>query len=288
MVGRLLIPARARVRRAQVRRVEWITATIVRVILGGADIAALDLTAYTDHYVKLVFPHPDAGGTDLVDDIAAMRKGLPRQHWPRIRTYTVRAWDPVAAEVAIDFVQHGDQGVAAPWAARARPGERVLFLGPGGGYAPDPAAGWHLMIGDETALPAIAVALERLPATARATVLLEVADATEEQDLISAANTTLRWLHRDSSGRGEGLVAAVRELSFPAGAPDAFVHGEADTVKRLRRHLRLDRGIAREHLSISGYWRHGSDEDRWQAAKAGWNRRLDEEESASAAPSSTT
>ena len=91
-----------------------------------------------------------------------------------MRSCTVRAFDAAVLELTLDFVVHGDAGVAGPWAATAAPGTEVLLLGPGGGYAPDPAATHHLLAGDESALPAIAVALERLPDHARGQVVVEV------------------------------------------------------------------------------------------------------------------
>lgn len=279
MPGRRLIPDRARVNRARVRRVDRIAPHVVRVVLGGKEIRALDLGTDTDHYVRLVFPHPEATYPDPFD-LRTAREVLPRARWPRTRTYTVRSWDPEAGELAIDFVCHGEDGLAAPWAARARPGEEVLFLGPGGGYAPDPTADWHLLVGDESAFPAISVALERLPSSATARVLVEVDSAADEQQLATTADTEVVWVHRDGGGAADGLVNALRAMTFPRGTVDAFVHGEANAVKELRRLLRIDRGLAREQLSISGYWRRGNDEDGWQAAKAGWNRRLDEEEAA--------
>lgn len=88
------------------------------------------------------------------------------------------------------------------------------------------------------------------------------------------------WLHRRGAQVGEALVRAVRELEFPEGVVHAFVHGEANFVKELRRYLRVERGLPLEWLSISGYWRRGRDEDGWQSSKREWNRGIEEEESA--------
>ncbi|MEU0215159.1 SIP domain-containing protein, partial [Streptomyces sp. NPDC006265] len=92
------------------------------------------------------------------------------------------------------------------------------------------------------------------------------------------------WLHRGARPLGEALVEAVRNLEFPEGRVHAFVHGEAHFVKRLRHLLRVERQVAREDLSISGYWRRGHNEDGWQASKREWNARIEaEQESLSAA-----
>ena len=83
------------------------------------------------------------------------REGAPEDERPKVRTYTVREWDPDARRLTIDFVVHGDEGIAGPWAAAAAPGDTVDLRGPGGGYAPDPSADWHLLAGDTAVIPAI-------------------------------------------------------------------------------------------------------------------------------------
>ncbi|WP_091238464.1 siderophore-interacting protein [Micromonospora matsumotoense] len=264
---------------ARVVRVGRPTPHLVRLVLGGEELAGLPVGEFTDHYIKLVFPPP---GVDLPRplDLAAIKRDLPREQWPRLRAYTVRAWDAAAGEMTVDVVHHGDVGLAGPWAARLRPGDEVLFVGPGGAYAPDPTADWHLLVGDESALPAIGAAVERLPEGALAVVLVEVADRAEEQPLRSPGAMTLTWLHRGDRPVGEALVAAVRELEFPPGRVHAFVHGEATFVKELRRLLRVERSVPREALSISGYWRQGMDDEGWRSTKQDWNQQVEAEEAA--------
>lgn len=274
--------ARPRAHCGRVRHVEWLSPHMIRVVLGGAGLADLTAGACTDHYVKLLFPQPGVAYPEPFD-MEAVRRDLPRDQWPSTRTYTIRSWDAEARELAIDFVYHGDEGLAGPWAAAARPGDMIHFLGPGGAYAPDPAADWHLLAGDESALPAIAAAVERLPEDARAHVFVEVADAAEEQKLAAHSGVHVVWLHRGDRVVGEALVEAVSALDFPEGRLHAFVHGEANAVKALRRLLRIEREVPREDLSISGYWRRGKNEDGWQSTKAEWNRAVEQEEAAAAA-----
>ncbi|MEV4429648.1 siderophore-interacting protein [Streptomyces sp. NPDC049602] len=262
---------------ARVVHTERITPHMVRVVLGGPGLEGFEADTYTDHYVKLLFA-PEGVTYPEPFDMERIRAEFPRDQWPTTRTYTVRAWDPAHHELTIDFVVHGDEGLAGPWAARAQAGETVRFLGPGGGYTPDPAADWHLLVGDESALPAIAVALEQLTEGARAHVLIEVADAAEEQKLATGTGIDVTWLHRGDRPSGEALVEAVTALDFPAGDVHAFVHGEAGFVKELRRHLRLDRGVARERLSISGYWRLGKSDEAWRAIKREWNDQVEREQ----------
>ncbi|TDC47760.1 siderophore-interacting protein [Micromonospora sp. KC207] len=262
---------------ARVLRTWRPTPHVVRLLLGGEELIGLPVGEYTDHYVKLVFPPAGVTYPEPVD-LAAIRRDLPPTQWPRLRAYTVRAWDAAAGELTIDVVHHGDEGVAGPWAARLRPGDPVRFVGPGGAYAPSPDADWHLLVGDESALPAIAAALERLPAGAPARVFVEVADAAEEQPLPSPGAVELTWLHRGDRPVGEALVAAVSALDFPPGEVHAFVHGEATFVRELRRLLRVERGVPREQLSISGYWRRGMDDEGWRSTKPDWNRLVEADE----------
>ncbi|MFV2102597.1 siderophore-interacting protein [Micromonospora sp. LOL_024] len=264
---------------ARVLRTWRPTAHVIRLVLGGPELAGLPVGEFTDHYIKIVFPvvgvdHPRP------TDLAAIRRELPREQWPRLRAYTVRAWDAVNGELTLDVVHHGDEGLAGPWAAALRPGDEVLFTGPGGAYAPSPEADWHLLVGDESALPAIAASLARLPAGASAHVFVEVDGAADEQPLPSPGVVHPTWLHRGARPVGEALVAAVRGLDFPSGTVHAFVHGEASVVRQLRRLLRVERGLSREWLSISGYWRQGLDDEGWRATKPDWNRQVEADEQA--------
>ncbi|MFF5262230.1 siderophore-interacting protein [Actinomadura viridis] len=260
-----------------VLRTERLTPHLIRVVLGGDGLAGFAAGEFTDHYVKLLFPRPGVGYPEPFD-MERIRAELPREQWPATRTYTVRAWDPEAVELTIDFVHHGDEGLAGPWAAAARPGDPLRFQGPGGAYAPRRDVGWHLLVGDESALPAIGASLERLPEGTPARVFVEVGERGEELELSTPAEAEIVWLYRDGAPVGDALVRAVEELEFPDGDVHAFVHGEANFVKRLRRHLRVERGLPMDRLSISGYWRRGRDEDGWQSSKREWNRRVEEEE----------
>ncbi|HKN95990.1 MAG TPA: siderophore-interacting protein [Pseudonocardiaceae bacterium] len=264
--------AKRGIARMRVVRSEWLTPHVIRVVLRGEFVT----NGFTDKYVKLLFPKPGVAYPEPID-LDVVRRDYPRDQWPTTRTYTVRWYDPDAGELAIDFVTHGEEGFAAPWAVAARPGDEVIVRGPGGAYAPDPAADWHLLVGDESALPAIGAALEVLPPGVPAHVFLQVADEAEVQKLVSPADVTATWLFRSDfptpEAASDALVAAVRALDFQPGVVHVFVHGEAGYVADLRRHLTAERGVPKELLSISGYWRRGKNEDGWQAEKAELRRR---------------
>ncbi|WP_019806543.1 siderophore-interacting protein [Saccharomonospora halophila] len=249
--------------RTEVVRTERVTPRMTRVVLGGPDLASFSLTGCTDSYVKVLFP---VAGVDLPEplDTAALKDGLPPDQRPRKRTYTVRQHDPDAGELALDVLYHGESGLGGPWARNARPGDEVLLLGPGGKYAPSADVDWHLFVGDDAAVPAIAASLEVVPEGMPVRALLSVADVAEEQPLPTKGDAEIRWLHRDA---GDDLVEAVRALGFPEGRAKAFVHGEAGAMKELRRHLVSERGLDKRLLSLSGYWRRGRDDESWRAEK---------------------
>ncbi|MDH6227758.1 MULTISPECIES: siderophore-interacting protein [Streptomyces] len=263
----------------RVVRTQRLTPHMQRVVFGGEGLAGFEAGTRTDHYVKLVFP---AEGVEYPEpfSMARVREEFPREQWPVTRTYTVRAWDPELRELTVDFVVHGDEGLAGPWALRARPGDTLLMLGPGGAYAPDPSADWHLLVGDESALPAISAALEALPAGAEVRAFVEVSGPEDEQKIDTDAEVV--WLHRGDAPVGSLLVGAVTAMEWPGGRVHAFVHGEAAFVRDLRRMLRLERQVPREDLSVSGYWRLGHTEDRWQAAKPEWNAAVEAEQEGAA------
>ncbi|MFT4235969.1 MAG: siderophore-interacting protein [Microbacterium sp.] len=219
---------------------------LVRVTLGGEGFAQFEDRPETDKYVKLTFTAADGD--------------------PVTRTYTVRRVDHEAQTLDLDFVVHGDEGLAGPWAASVQPGATLGLLGPGGGYAPDAGADWHLLVGDLSAVPAIASALEALPADASGIALIEV-DADDAQlELTAPAGVEVRWIV-DPEHRTELLADAVRDLDWPDGAVQVFAHGERESVKALRRVLFDERGLERSQVSLSGYWARGRTEDRFQAEK---------------------
>lgn len=273
--------AKRAVARMRVSRTEWLTPHMIRVVLRGPFVD----NGFTDKYVKLMFLRPDVEYPEPID-LDEIRRDFPREQWPTTRTYTVRWADAETGEFAIDFVTHGDDGIAAPWATRAQPGDEVIVRGPGGAYAPSATADWHLLVGDESAIPAIGAALESLPSGVSAKVFLQVADESEVQKPASRGDVEIAWLYRADfptpQAASDALVERVRTLEFPPGDVQVFVHGEAGFVADLRRHLTADRGLAKDTLSVSGYWRRGKNEDGWQAEKAA-TRRREEAEAAQAA-----
>ncbi|MGO2931925.1 siderophore-interacting protein [Microbacterium sp.] len=245
-----------------------LTPHLVRIVAGGPGIAAVEENGFTDAYTKMLFAPAEAGLTPPYD-MEQLREELPIELLPSTRTYSIRRFELDAGRVWIDFVTHGDEGVAGPWATNAQPGDPVVLGGIGGGYAPDAAADWHLLVGDESSIPAIAAALEAMPADAVGTALLEVQNESEQLDLVAPDGIEVRWLHRGDSQAGttDLLVDAVRALDWRDGRVQVFAHGERGAMKQLRPHLTEERGLDRTQLSLSAYWAHGRREDAFQAEK---------------------
>ena len=255
----------------QVVRTQQLTPHMVRVVLGGEGFSRIEFKGDTDQYIKLLFADP-ALGLERPYDMDALRETLPVEQMPVRRTYTIRHVDHAAGEVWVDFVTHGAAGIAGPWAESAQPGDLISFFGPGSGYAPRPDAPFHLLAGDESALPAIAAAVESMPADARGLALVEVASEEERLPLQVPSGVELRWLYRggDFTAENARLAAEVEALELPGIAEDeiqVFVHGEREQMKRIRRHLVEDRGLPRKGMSLSAYWAFGRAEDAFQAEK---------------------
>lgn len=223
-----------------------LSSTLVRLTLGGPGFAQFEDRPETDKYAKLKFTASDGS--------------------PVTRTYTIRAVDAAAGTLDVDFVVHGDEGLAGPWAARATAGDTISLMGPGGGFAPDAEADWHLFAGDLSAVPAIAAALEALPADAAGQAFLEIESADAEIALVAPAGVEVTWIV-DAEHDTETLAAAVRGAAWPDGRVQVFAHGERESMKAIRRVLFDERGLERDQVSLSGYWARGRTEDRFQAEK---------------------
>lgn len=188
-------------------------------------------------------------GNDLVFMLPLPDGSLGRRH------YTIRGADRDKGTFVVDFVMHAD--TPGPRFARtARPGDRVQARGPRGRtFLRDTDS--HLMIGDETALPAILHMIETLPQGASARAIIEVPEAGWEEPLPAGADATIRWVHRNGPAAPSGLLMrALEESGLTLGQGTAYILAETGTVRALRHHLQ-DLGAAKEQLVCEGYWRPG-------------------------------
>lgn len=269
-------------RLAVVRRRERLTPQMLRLVFGGDGLAGFGAGPFADHYVKLQIPPPVAPYAAPFE-IERVKAEQPRELWPRVRTYSVRAWNPDLLELTVDFVVHGSSGVAGPWAEAAEPGDSIQIVGPGGAYTPDPDADFHLLVGDACVLPAISVAISRVPAGVPVHVVASVAGPEEELPLSSPGDLAVTWVHRDPAAEleGEPLLDAVADLDLPPGRVHGFIHGEAGAVRGIRRHLVAERGLPLTDLSASGYWKRRRTEEGWREEKPEWNRLVEQDLAAS-------
>ena len=245
-----------RLRRLTVQHVQHLTPKMLRVAVAGADLAGFTSLGFDDH-VKLFVPEP---GAELVlptmgPDGPVFPAGAPR---PALRDYTPRRYDVADGILYIDFVIH-DAGPATTWAAQVRPGQVLGVGGPRGSFIIPTEFDWHLLIGDETALPAIGRRLEELPANTRALVVAEVESAGEELKFTSAAPFEMIWVHRGGLPAGEAtpLLDRLHSLSFPPGDYFAWIAAETQVARAVRQYLLIERGTDKQSLKAAGYWRRG-------------------------------
>jgi NADPH-dependent ferric siderophore reductase len=247
-----------RFRQLQVRQVQRVTPHLIRITLGGDDLAGFTSPGFDDH-AKIFFPDGATGS------LALPSAGPDGPVWPPgpkplMRDYTPRRHDAAAGTLEIDFVLH-DAGPATEWAERARPGDTLGVGGPRGSFIIPTDFEWHLLIGDDTALPAISRRLAELPAGARVVVLAEVEDEADRIPLHTPAALTLHWVYRRGAEPGAGvspLLEMLRSLTLPDGDFHAWVGCESGAAKALRTHLVAERGAHPKWTKASGYWRRGS------------------------------
>ena len=240
-------------RRLQVLRVEDITPRMRRITLGGPELAGF-VSLGSDDHIKLLFPQNAAEQAALESPTFTIKGDGPQ---PAMRDYTPRRFDLSIGELDIDFVLHGD-GPASTWAEQAQVGQHLHIGGPRGSMIVPDIFDSYLLIGDETALPAIGRRLEELPAGRKVLAVIEIADAAERQVLESAADVEIVWVVRGQ----DDLLDAVRNLTLPGGTLYSFVATETKLSRQVRRVLLDTHKVNEQYLKAAGYWRaEGSEEE---------------------------
>ena len=243
-------------RRLEVLRVVDLTPRMRRITLGGPELAGF-VSLGTDDHVKLLFPQNAEQAAAL--ETLVLGAGKDNGPMPEMRDYTPRRYDLDTLELDIDFVLHGD-GPASTWAEQAQPGQFLHIGGPRGSMIVPDIFDSYLLIGDETALPAIARRLEGLAANRRALVIVEVENGEEQQVLESAAEVNVIWVLRE--GGKDNLLTTVRQIQVPAGNLYAWVATESKVSRQIRRVLLDEHGLDEQFVKAVGYWRLGdSDEE---------------------------
>lgn len=236
--------------RAPVHRVEELGPSLRRITLAGGDLGEF-VNAGTDSHLVLYFYPP---GAQLPEPLTqASARNAFSQVRPQMRSYTVRRFDPATTELDIDFVLHDDPGPASTWAAQAKPGDELIFVGPSPCYEPDPDATRFLLVGDESALPAIEAIVPELPAGVPVTVIVEVHGDHEHREL----PVPVRWVHRERPADANALLAAVRGAGDYDHGTEVWLAGERAVTHTLRGYLLEQAGLSRDRVRATTYWRLG-------------------------------
>lgn len=239
-------------RRLQVLRVVDITPRMRRITLGGPELAGF-VSLGSDDHIKLLFPQNAAEQAALQSPTFTVKGDGPQ---PAMRDYTPRRFDLDLGELDIDFVLHGD-GPASTWAQQAQPGQHLYIGGPRGSLIVPDIFDSYLLIGDETALPAIGRRLEELPAGRKVLAVIEIADLAERQTLESAAEVDIIWVVRGQ----DDLLECVRNLTLPSGTLYSFVATETKLSRQVRRVLLDTHQVDEDFLKAVGYWRAEDSDD---------------------------
>jgi NADPH-dependent ferric siderophore reductase len=246
-----------RFRQLTVKTVQRITPHLIRITLTGDDLAGFTSLGFDDHS-KVFFPDAATGQLTL-PTVGPDGPVWPSSGRPTMRDYTPRRYDAKANTLEIDFALH-EAGPATQWAEGAKPGDVLGVGGPRGSFIVPTEFDWHLLIGDDTALPAIARRLAELPAGARVVVLAEVDSEADQIPFETQAELTLQWVHRRGAEPGVSpvLIDSLKTMKLPAGDFHAWVGCESAIAKSLRAHLVGERGANPKWVRASGYWRRGA------------------------------
>ncbi len=206
---------------------------------------------------RITFTAPELAGFSYTPGQDVMVLVAADGSKPIRRRYTIRSLDPANLLLTLNVVLHG-AGPGERWLRSARPGDTIEGIGPRGKITTSPTADWHLFMGDESAMPAILAMTESLPPDADATLVIEVPDPDDEQELFARATTRISWLHRLGGKPGDPalLASEAAEVELPRGAGHVYLFGEASVVLRLREILG-NRGIAADQVSPKAYWGRG-------------------------------
>jgi len=247
-------------RTIEVLSIRRITPHMQRIIFGGEDLNGF-ISASPDDHVKLLFPNPH--GDMVFPTMGPNGPEFPPGAIPSpMRDYTPRDYDAVRNTLTIDFVIHGD-GPASTWAEQAKPGQRIGVGGPRGSFIVADDFDRYVLVGDETALPAISRRLDEIHAGTHVDVLVEIPQAADRQPLGSQAEFEVTWLERDGvdGASSDLLERALRELPDWPGDTFYWIAAESRRVRTMRKYLAEERGVPKEWVRATGYWQADGSED---------------------------
>lgn len=233
-------------RMAAVKSKSFITPKMLRIIFETPDFEGFISVGFDDH-IRLFFPKD--GEVLPIPQMGDKGTIWPEER-PAGRDYTPRYFDATKNQMTIDFVVH-DGGIASDWASSCDIDDVIGIGGPRGSFVMTGDADWHVLAGDETALPAIGRRIEELPKGTKILALVEIADEAEKQSFETQADVEYRWLLRSE---GATLLQGLEAMNMPVGEVFVFAATEAETIVAIRE-LMAKRGLPEKHLKASNYWR---------------------------------
>lgn len=262
MIPKVRLPETRKMLTLEVVANTRLSPSFANITLGGPELEYLKPAGF-DQAVRLFFPREGQDGLRMpsFNNEAWMAELLlmPRSRRPWVRNFTIRKARPEMGEVDIEFVLHADTPASA-WARRTRPGDPAGIFDIGMTYLPQARTSWQLLVGDESALPAILAILEDAPASLVAEVFLEVPETADiRPDIVAPDGVRVHWLARDGAAGPPGALAleTVSQAALPRGSFYTWVAGESKMATGVRRHLVNDRGVPKSDIAFFGYWRHG-------------------------------
>lgn len=257
----------------EVLRSERLAPHWIRITLGGGEVAKFRPMGF-DQWFRLFIPVGGEAGLERVPAKAHKMFGylkflrIPDGERPVMRNYTVRAYRQATAdqgaEIDVDFVLHGSaaDGTAGPasrWAETCQPGEHVLIIDEGLTFNPERGTDHVVLVGDETALPAIASICASLPAGATGLAIIEVPSTEDALEFKHPTGVSIEWISRpNETAPGVLALAALRDAVLPSAPFHAYAAGEQALASGVRKHLVGERGVDKNSVSFCGYWKMGA------------------------------
>jgi NADPH-dependent ferric siderophore reductase len=230
---------------------EELSPRMLRLVLGGEALHGLP-PADPAASVRLVVPW--AGDLFEVPTWTGNEFLLSDGRRPALRTFTPVAFDADANHLTLDIVRHRG-GAISEWAESVTIGAAAAISGPGRGEAIDPDAHRYILLGDETAIPAIRQMIDAIPATVQIDVHIETVVREARLELPPHPGLSVTWHDADPAAPPCSQIrAAIARLDFDA-STRVWAAGEAAAVQAIRKYLFTERAVPRHHASIRGYWK---------------------------------
>ena len=234
---------------------------MLRITLGGEALNDFP-EGQESGYIKLLFPQEGQS------NFQAGLKGFISDSKPRMRSYTIRSFSAETQELDIDVATHGEGGPASNWAINAQTGDDISIQGPGAVKLISDTADWFFLAGDMSALPAIAVNLEKLNRDAKGYAVIEVIDADDIVDLLAPEGIEIHWVINPApSPQKSRLADKVKSLKWLAGEANVWVAGEFNAMREMRKYFKKRREVSKKEIYASSYWKIGTNDEGNKAAK---------------------